>query len=91
MPASSPPDARTCSREYDELMNDLEPDQPNPHTERVAEPRTKYGGFKMTDDYEQWIAEIEALPQNQSGADKTWVGELLRMSAEHFARARRIR
>jgi hypothetical protein len=59
--------------------------------DHVAEPRTKYGGFHMTEDYLRWIEEIEGLPQNQSGADKTWIAELLRMDAEYFARVRRVR
>lgn len=72
-------------------MDERKPNGPDAKADRVAEPRTKYGGFKLTDEYLRWIAEIEALPQNQSGADKTWVAELLRMDAEHFARVKRIR
>jgi len=37
------------------------------------------------------IAIIEALPDNQSGADKTWVHRLVRQSDEHFASAVRKR
>ena len=37
------------------------------------------------------IALIEALPDNQSGADKTWVHRLVRESDEHFAKAARKR
>jgi len=37
------------------------------------------------------IAIIEALPENQSGADKTWVHRLVRQSDEHFAAAVRKR
>ena len=37
------------------------------------------------------IAIIEALPENQSGADKTWVHRLARQSDEHFAAAVRKR
>lgn len=72
-------------------MDELEPKPSKPRVDHVAEPRTKYGGFKLTDEYLRRIAEIEALPQNQSGADKSWVAELLRMDAEHFARVKRIR
>jgi hypothetical protein len=71
-------------------MDELEPKPSAPRTDRVAEPRTKYGGFQLTDEYMRWIAEVEALPENQSGADKTWVAELLHMSAEHYAGAQRI-
>lgn len=34
------------------------------------------------DDLRNAIARIEALPQNQSGADKTWVEDLLAASDE---------
>lgn len=71
-------------------MSEEAPRLPSDH-DHVAEPRTKYAGFRMTDDYRRWIEEIEALPQNQSGSDKTWVAELLRRTAEHFARAKRVR
>jgi hypothetical protein len=37
------------------------------------------------------IALIEALPENQSSADKTWVHRLVRQSDEHFAGAERKR
>ena len=32
--------------------------------------------FEMTDEYRQLIAQVEALPRNQSGADKSgrWLG-----------------
>ena len=34
--------------------------------------------FEMTDEYRELIARVEALPQNQSGADKSgrWLGSL---------------
>jgi hypothetical protein len=35
------------------------------------------------------IAAAEALPQNQSGADKTWVWRTLDSSVRHFAGATR--
>ncbi|MBK7874461.1 MAG: hypothetical protein IPJ77_01680 [Planctomycetes bacterium] len=72
-------------------MDEIEPKPSKPSADRVAEPSTKYGGFQLTDEYLSWIAEVEALPENQSGADKTWVAELLHTSAQHYARAKRIR
>jgi hypothetical protein len=45
----------------------------------------------LTDEYLQRIAEVEALPQNQSGADKTWAARLARNSKDYFARAVRVR
>jgi hypothetical protein len=42
-------------------------------------------------DYRRAIALAEALPQNQSGADKSWVWRTIDASSRHFARAvRRI-
>ena len=37
------------------------------------------------------IQQIEALPADQDGADKTWVERVVRQSREHFANAKRIR
>jgi hypothetical protein len=39
--------------------------------------------------YLRAIAAAEALPQNQSGADKTWVWRTLDSSTRHFAGATR--
>jgi hypothetical protein len=37
------------------------------------------------------IAMVEALPENQSGADKTWVHQVVHESNTHFATAVRKR
>ncbi len=42
-------------------------------------------------DYLRAVALVEALPENQSGADKSWVSRLVEQSARHFARAVRVR
>jgi hypothetical protein len=42
-------------------------------------------------EYLHAIALVEALPQNQSGADKSWVSRLVDQSTRHFARAVRVR
>jgi hypothetical protein len=34
---------------------------------------------------------LEALPENRSGADKTWVEEALRSFRDHYRQARRVR
>jgi hypothetical protein len=41
--------------------------------------------------YLKRIAAIEAAPENQSGADKTWVARLVATSARHFEQAVRVR
>ena len=33
---------------------------------------------------------VESLPENQSGADKTWVEQAMRRFQEHYAGARRL-
>ena len=39
--------------------------------------------FQMTDEYRALIAQVEALPRNQPGADKsgTWLGSLVKHKA----------
>jgi hypothetical protein len=41
--------------------------------------------------YLERIVAIEAAPENQSGADKTWVARLVAASARHFEQAVRVR
>jgi hypothetical protein len=41
--------------------------------------------------YLRAVQQVEALPDNQDGADKTWVERVMVQSREHFANARRIR
>lgn len=45
----------------------------------------------LSEDYRRAVTQVEALPENQDGADKTWVERVVRQSREHFAKARRIR
>lgn len=47
--------------------------------------------IELDDDYLRAIAIVEALPENQSGADKSWVWRLVDQSAKLFARAVRVR
>ena len=41
----------------------------------------------LTDDYRELIAQVEALAENQAGADKSWVAHLLDWSTEHYTKA----
>ena len=43
----------------------------------------------LDDEYRRAIALVEALPQNQSGADKSWVSRTNNAFRVHFRRARR--
>ena len=45
----------------------------------------------LDEEYLRAIRLAEALPQNQSGADKTWVSRMLARSKSYFARAVRVR
>jgi hypothetical protein len=45
----------------------------------------------LSEEYLQAVRQVEALPESQDGADKTWVERVVRQSREHFAAARRIR
>jgi hypothetical protein len=47
--------------------------------------------IEIDDEYRHAIELVEALPENQSGSDKTWVHRLVQESEAHFARARRTR
>ena len=40
----------------------------------------------LSEEYLAHIARVEALPQNQSGADKSWVAKAARDDRAHFAR-----
>jgi hypothetical protein len=40
--------------------------------------------IELDDEYLRTIAVVEALPQNQSGADKTWVWRLDHAFREHY-------
>ncbi len=47
--------------------------------------------IRLRADYLRAIEKLEALPENQSGADKTWVERANRAYLEHYARAVRVR
>jgi hypothetical protein len=46
--------------------------------------------IELDDDYLRAIAIVEALPQNQSGSDKTWVHRVEHAFREHYRNARRV-
>ena len=46
--------------------------------------------IELDDEYLRAIALAEALPQNQSGADKTWVWRLDRAFRDTYARAKYV-
>ena len=56
-----------------------------------AEERSKSYRFEMTDDYLALIEQVEAMPDNQAGSDKSWVARLLGWSQRYYARAVRAR
>jgi len=43
--------------------------------------------IELTDDYLALIDRVETMPQNQAGADKSWVARLLAWSTEHYRKA----
>ena len=43
--------------------------------------------IELTDDYRELIAQVEAMAENQAGADKSWVARLLDWSTEHYTKA----
>ncbi len=44
----------------------------------------------LSDEYLAHIKQVEALPQNQSGAEKTWLEAAREGFRRHFAASRRI-
>jgi len=47
--------------------------------------------IRVSKAYLRAIERLESLPQNQSGADKSWVERAIRSWREHYAKAVRIR
>jgi hypothetical protein len=45
----------------------------------------------LSEEYLRAVRQVEALPANQDGSDKTWVERVLRESREHYTKARRVR
>jgi hypothetical protein len=55
----------------------------------VAEVSRLSGPVTLDAEYLRAIERVEAMPQNQSGADKTWIREAVERDRRHFARIRR--
>jgi hypothetical protein len=51
--------------------------------------RREHGYAPLSARYLKHIERVEALPQNQSGSDKSWVWETDEQDRRHFANARR--
>jgi len=66
--------------EYEELVRILEP---------FRDMRIETGPVTLTDDYLRMVEEVESAPENQSGADKTWVEAAQHEFKEYFARLAR--
>ena len=47
--------------------------------------------IKLGKRYQRAIERLESLPENQSGADKTWVERAIVAWRAHYARAARVR
>jgi hypothetical protein len=69
-------------QEYEELVRILEP---------FPNMRIESGPVTLTEEYLRMVREVESAPENQSGADKTWVQSAQREFREHYARAKRVR
>ena len=63
--------------------------------ERIFAPlrhlRYESGPVTLSDEYRRLVEAADALPENQSGADKTWVFEAIRRFQQHFSRVERSR
>ena len=47
--------------------------------------------IELAESYRRAIERLESLPENQSGADKTWVERAIASWRAHYARAVRVR
>jgi hypothetical protein len=58
--------------------------------DRVCETPTPTGPVELDAEYLSAIERVEALPENQSGADKSWVRKILEEARDQWSRARRL-
>jgi hypothetical protein len=49
------------------------------------------GPVALSPEYLRAVAAVEALPENRSGADKSWVHALVQLDDDFFARASWVR
>jgi hypothetical protein len=61
------------------------------HALREAAEQATRIEIALTDDYLAHVAQVEAMPQNQSGADKTGIWRSLRAYTESFKHVRPAR
>ena len=47
--------------------------------------------MRLSEQYQRAIERLESMPENQSGADKTWIERALAGWRAHYARAVRVR
>ena len=57
--------------------------------ERHRQSLSATGPVRLSYTYLRLIAQAEALPENQSGADKTWVGETQSRLCAHYLHTHR--
>ena len=67
------------AQEYEELVRILAP---------YRAMKIETGPVELSEEYLRMIEEVESAPENQSGADKTWVEDSQRAFLEYFARVR---
>ena len=62
--------------------------------ERIFAPvrhlRYESGPVTLSEEYLELVHRVEAMPENQSGADKSWVSAADRAFRSHFARTTRV-
>ena len=63
--------------DYDELVRILAP---------FRDMKVETGPVTLSDDYVRMIEEVEAAPENQSGADKTWIQDAEQEFREYYER-----
>jgi len=56
---------------------------------RRGKPRSASAPIELDEAYLRAVKKLESLPQNQSGADKSWVERAIRSWRDHYARASR--
>ena len=59
------------------------------HTKGEESPRSEEDQDILDPWYRNALERIESLPENRSGADKSWVSRCLKENEDHFSRARR--
>lgn len=54
--------------------------------DRVCEEAPRYGAFELTEEYLELLRRLEDRPENQSGADKSWVERARLERIEYYRR-----